>query len=205
MSITTFAELKTAVSNYLKGRNDIDDRIDEFIALGEKRINRRLRVEEMMSTSTTASAATVTLPTDLLEIDSVVLQSDPKVVLESLEKRVAARDYPFTTTGKPVAYRVRDGSLLMYPSPQDTTNIVIEYFARPTALSTSNTTNTIFPLYADLFLYAAMVEAMVYLYDDQRLPVWKGLFDEGIEDANRAATRKRLRGVRLRPAYGAGE
>ena len=39
MAITTYAELKTAISNWLD-RTDLDDRIPEFIALAEARHRR---------------------------------------------------------------------------------------------------------------------------------------------------------------------
>lgn len=204
MSINTFSTLKTAVSNYLKGRNDINDRIDEFIALGELRVNRMLRVEEMISTATVASAATITLPTDFLEMDTAELQSDPKCWLLPLDKRSAQQAYPYSTQGRPEAYRIRNGSMIPYPVPQDTTNIEIEYYARPATLSTSQETNSIMPSHADILLYAAMAEAMLYIMEDQRVALWETRLRDAVEEANAAAKRERLRGARARPQYGAG-
>ena len=39
MAITTYAELKTAIANFL-ARSDLTDRIPEFIALAEARMSR---------------------------------------------------------------------------------------------------------------------------------------------------------------------
>ncbi|MDF1769836.1 hypothetical protein [Maricaulis sp.] len=204
MSISTWAELKTAVSNYLKGRNDLTDQIEDFIALGEKRLFRRLRAEEMMATATLTAAASISLPSDFLDADLVELQSDPKRILTPIEKRTASREFPQSTAGRPVSYRIRNGSMLLFPTPNETTDIELEYFAKPTALGSSNATNTVFPAFSDLYLYAALMEAAPYLYDDMRIGTWKALLDEGIQDANVQANRKRLRGAQMRPAYGAG-
>ena len=41
MAITTYAELKTAVANFL-ARSDLTDRIPEFISMAEARMGREL-------------------------------------------------------------------------------------------------------------------------------------------------------------------
>ena len=46
MAIGTFAELKTAIANWLD-RDDLTARVPEFIALSEARINRALDVRQM--------------------------------------------------------------------------------------------------------------------------------------------------------------
>ena len=69
MTISTYAELKTAIGTYM-GRSDLTDRADEFIDNLEAKITRRLRVGPMETTTTgtfTAAAATVSLPADFVE------------------------------------------------------------------------------------------------------------------------------------------
>ena len=46
MAIGTYAELQTAVANWLD-RGDLTDRIKEFISLAEARMNRVLRLQLM--------------------------------------------------------------------------------------------------------------------------------------------------------------
>ena len=48
MAISNYTELKTAVANWLD-RDDLTDRIPEFIALAESRFNRLLRIRAMES------------------------------------------------------------------------------------------------------------------------------------------------------------
>ena len=70
MAITTYAELKTAVANFL-ARSDLTDRIPEFISMAEARMGRELetRSQEKRATATlTGGDAFVSLPTDLRSV-----------------------------------------------------------------------------------------------------------------------------------------
>ena len=51
MAIGTYSELQTAVANWLD-RDDLTDRIPEFIALAEAKMNRVLRISLMENVST---------------------------------------------------------------------------------------------------------------------------------------------------------
>ena len=75
MAISTYSELKTAVSNWLN-RSDLDLRIPEFIDLAEAGFNRMLRTRDQMTRSTTtASTQYVTLPDDFLQARNVNITS----------------------------------------------------------------------------------------------------------------------------------
>ena len=52
MAIGTYAELQTAVANWLD-RGDLTERIKEFIGLAEARMNRVLRLQLMVNVDTT--------------------------------------------------------------------------------------------------------------------------------------------------------
>lgn len=203
MAIATYTDLTNRISGYLKGRTDLTDRIPEFITLAEKRINRKLRVEEMVSTATLTAAAEMTLPTDFLEADAVVYEQTPKVVLLPGSKRTAQRLYAYNDTGIPRMYRMRGASMLLHPTPQSAEDVTVEYYAEPDGLTSDNATNTIFPKYADVYLWAAMAEASLYLMDDVRAEQWDARAQAAMEEANKAAARRHARGARVSRAYGA--
>ena len=60
MALTTFAELKTAVANWLD-RSDLDDRIPEFIALAETRHRRDFKIRRMETRVTASTIADLSL------------------------------------------------------------------------------------------------------------------------------------------------
>ena len=85
MSIGTYAELQTAVANWLD-RGDLTDRIQEFIDLTEARMNRVLRLQLMVNVDTTTlggAAALVAgtrdyaLPSGYLQMIDFTLTTDP--------------------------------------------------------------------------------------------------------------------------------
>lgn len=204
MALATYSDLQTSISNYLKGRDDITSQIQDFITLAEIRLARELRVPEMISTTTLTASASITLPTDFLEAELVELQTNPTRLLEPMTGRQAAREYTTSTSGRPCTYTIKSGAMVPHPGPDDSYDIVLDYYARPASLSDAQTTNSIFPTYADLYLYASLLEAAPYLLDDERIPVWATALANGIEAANTEAREKRARHIRARPAYGAG-
>ena len=60
MAINTYATLQTAVANWLD-RSDLTDRIPEFIALAEARMNRNLRLALMLNVDQTTLGGASTL------------------------------------------------------------------------------------------------------------------------------------------------
>ena len=60
MAIGTYAELQTAVANWLD-RGDLTERVKEFIDLAEARMNRVLRLQLMVSIDTTTLGGAATL------------------------------------------------------------------------------------------------------------------------------------------------
>src|SRR3954469_10493969 len=82
MAITTYAELQTAITNWLD-RTDLSSRIPEFIALYESKVNRRLRVrQQITSTTLTPSSGSASLPSDFLEWKRVTWAGSTKQELE---------------------------------------------------------------------------------------------------------------------------
>ena len=79
MAIGTYAELKTAVANWLD-RDDLTDRIPEFISLAEARMNRVLRIRLMegkYTASTVAGQRNYALPTGYIQMRNFQVNTSP--------------------------------------------------------------------------------------------------------------------------------
>ena len=85
MSITNYTNLKTTLAAYLN-REDLTAYLGDFITLAESRMNRELRVREMVeintSTDTVAGTQSYDLPTGYLEALTVIYQNDPFTTLK---------------------------------------------------------------------------------------------------------------------------
>lgn len=184
MAITTFDELKTAAANWL-GRSDLTDRIPEFVALAEGRMNRTIfaRAQEARATATlTADDAYTALPTDLRTIRAVQLNTTPTTVLRFMPPSQLERTYPSTTTGKPLAYAVIGGEIKWAPTPDTGYTAEILYTQGIPALSASQTNNTYLIRSPDAYLYGTLVEAHRYLMDPAQANNFDQLFGRAMSE-----------------------
>jgi hypothetical protein len=161
MSITTYSELKTALTNWTH-RPDSDDRLSEFITLAEARINRGLRVRQMEEEfpSTAISSYLVTRPTDAVAFKALWSDTNrtPAVEQKSLEFVMS-----HSSDGAiPQYYAWKTDSLRFNTSSGTVAGV---YYQAIPALSASAPTNWLLTLAPDLYLKAAMTEAYQYALD----------------------------------------
>ncbi len=186
MAITTYAELQTAVANWLN-RTDLTDRIPEFIDLAEADINARFSHREIESTSTLTGSVgshTITLPTGyrsplnmwLLWAGSAGTQELRAVIREAL--RIT------TVNSIPQAWCV-DGSTIYFDCPVSSASDYSFLFRwqGAVALSDSTTTNLILTNYPNVYLFGALKEAAPYLRDPDALSMWEAKYEDAISKA----------------------
>lgn len=206
MSISTYSELKTAVENWLD-RDDLSDRIEEFITLAETRLYRRLMprgFEERATTPMVAGQEYYALPTDFLYQRNVQINTNPLTVLKYMSPEQLDHEYPSTGTGLPKAYTIIGNEIQLKPVPDSANNLEIAYFQKLSALSDTNTTNWTLTNAPDLLLYGALIEAEAYLVNDPRIGIWKAAFDEGLQQLNNLDMRARYSGSHLEIRTGTG-
>jgi hypothetical protein len=186
MAITTYAELQTAVSNFL-ARSDVTDRIPEFISLAEARMSRELnsRSQEKRATAATISGDEfISLPTDLRKIRLVKLNLDPVVVLEYAAPKDYYETYASSGGGRPKYYTVIGSEIAVRPVPDSIYTLELIYGEDIDSLSDSNTTNTILSRHPDVYLYGSLSAAYLYLMDETRAAQYDGLFGRAIAEIN---------------------
>lgn len=199
MAITTYSDLQSTIANYL-ARSDLTAQIPDFIRLAETRLRRDLRVRQMMNaatTSTTGGDATVALPSDFLEVRDLVLLTNPVTPLNYISPSVFSRNARVTESGRPLDYTILATEFKFAPVPDSAYTIEILYYAAPTFLSSTNSSNVFLANVPDLLLYASLVEAESYLMNDPRLPVWANMYDRGLAAVNTSDEAAQYSGVPL--------
>jgi hypothetical protein len=195
MTISTYAELKTGIANWL-ARSDLTGRDDEFIDNVEAKFNRRLRLrtQESVATGTfTAEDPAVALPLNFLEMRSFTFDvSDHPLTLEfaTLEQNEALE---WSSPGIPKYYTFANGGIRLFPAPDQAYTYTIRHYSKIPALSASATSNYIIANFPDAYLYGSLIEACAFIGDDPRLPMWKHGFEEVMEEIKRADARERFR------------
>jgi hypothetical protein len=209
VSIDTFAKLQSEILDTLN-RTDLAADVTEYspgtiegsviraISKAERRIVRRLKTREFETSSSfsmVAGVETISIPADLAMFKAVILTTSPRVVLVQKDLTSLINDYPSTATGQPVTYAPFGSSLYLRPIPDSARATTIFYYAIPTPLSTTNTSNTILTKYPDLLLYGALIEVTAHVENDTRIQLWKGMFDESVKDITDDNTLNRWSGV----------
>jgi hypothetical protein len=154
MTIATYDNLKSAIGNWTH-RSESDDRVAEFIALAEAKINRRLRVRQMETAlaATTLSSALITRPTDLVAFKALWSTTDgtPAVEQKSLEFVLGN-----SSDGSIPQFYAWDRDYLRFNT--DSGEVQGVYYASVPALTTSNTTNWLLTAHPDLYLMTSLAE-----------------------------------------------
>lgn len=183
MAINTKAALRSAVASFLS-RTDLNSQIDTFIELAGARLSDELRVPDMETSVTATLAADWTaLPSDfravrMFEVDGKTLEYRTPWQLQRL---VIAKATPRT----PV-YTVQDLQYRLYPVATGTSVTLLYYAALP-ELSSDSSTNWLLTRRPDVYLYATLAQARMYLHDDARVLAAQAFVDRYIVEANRAA------------------
>jgi len=181
----TYSTLTTAIQNYTEvGTGVLSSTItDQFIDNSELRIQREIPIDadrkEMLG-NLTASKDNVYAPAGTLFVRGLQVYTSTSVATGTyswLEKKDISflREYDAaeTTTGTPKYYAMSGGAegsgatssgrITIVPTPSSAFMYKIHYNARPTGLSSANTTTYLSLNFGNGLLYACLVEAFSYL------------------------------------------
>jgi len=214
MAINTYATLQTAVANWLD-RSDLTDRIPEFIALAEARMNRTLRLAIMLNVDqTTLGGATTlvagtrdySLPSGYLQMVDFHLRTDPITPLSYITPENMNRMWAGSELGIPEAYTIFSDNasgtpikkVKLGPSPAGAYDYSIMFYKKIDALSSSNTTEQMLTNNPDVYLYGALLEAEPFLMNDQRVQLWATAFQESLSALQEQDNKDRHSGSAMR-------
>jgi hypothetical protein len=198
MTIATYSELVTELEAYLN-RTDYTARIPTFIALTEARLNRLLDDPEMEVRSTaTGTGQYTTLPSDFKRM--VGVSTGNNYPLEQVSaSQITSLDQ--TLTGDPRKYAIADGAITFAPI-NSAANIAMLYIRRIPPLTAGAPSNWLLTLAPDLYLYGCLLQAHMYGWFDERIPLFKAAFDEALDEMRVDAANRRWGSAPLSPRLG---
>jgi len=191
MALTTYAELKTSIGDWLN-RSDLTSVIPDFISLAEAQVERTLRTRQMIVRANASFDAQYgAVPSDFLEAKSLKLTStNPQSPLSFLSiDALDAEMTKHTASGKPKYFGVVGGQLRIVPTPDATYTTELTYYAKLTKLSTSVASNWLLASSPDIYLYGSLLQAAPYLQDDARIQTWATLYERALNDLQTADDR----------------
>ena len=194
MAITTYAELQTAVGNWLDHAL-FTARIPEFITLFESTANLRLRVRQQETTASPAvTSGQAPLPTDYLSWRRVAASGDQIIELGYVHPSYLIAAHPtFPESGTPRDFSIQGGNILVAPFGSET--LIFQYFAKIPALSDSATTNWLLTAHPDLYLFGSLVESEMFGVNDDRAALWKARTDTIFDEIEKLSNKTRGAGA----------
>jgi hypothetical protein len=199
MSFATYSDLKTSIAGYL-ARSDLTSQIPDFITFAENRLRRELRIRQMLksvTTSTVSGDSTVELPADFIEIRDFVVLTNPIQPLSYSSPSALSNDPRASEVGVPKSYTILANEFLLSPPPDGIYTLRMLYFAAPAYLSSSNASNVFLNIAPDALLYASLIEAEPYLYNDARINTWGTMYDRAIASLAKSDEQGQYSGVPL--------
>ena len=132
MAITTYAELQTAIGDWLN-RADLDQKIPDFIRLAESTLNDVLRSADMVtqSTSIAITSGRATLPADALEIVYAQVASSEDEPLEQVtpQQLTMLRRTRTRNAANPRFYAIIGRDIVVTPTPASG-SLDLDYYQR---------------------------------------------------------------------------
>jgi len=194
MALDTYANLKLEIADWLN-RSDLTTQIDTFIDLAEARMNREIRVRDMLSRTTLSISSQFTsLPSDFIAMRNINLDTSPLTVLQYVTPeymdRIRRNKYSYSSTsitGMPVWYTIKGSEIEVVPNPDSAKTANITYYAKIPALTTEADTNWVLTNHPELYLTGTLVAASAFLVEDNRIPLWESGYQKGVEDLHRAS------------------
>ena len=200
MAISNYTELKTAVANWLD-RDDLTDRIPEFIALAEARFNRVLRLRSMETketASTVAGQRNLALPASYIQMRNFQVNTSPLTTLSYVTPEIYDRLWGGSTGGTPKFYTILANEVSFGPIPGSVMEVEMLFYKKFDNLSGSVATNWLITNAPDIYLYGSMLEAEPFIMNDERVQLWATALERGVSDLQEQDNKDRHSGSALR-------
>lgn len=202
MAITTYAELKSAVADWLN-RDDLTGTIDNFISLAEAQFNRSIRHRKMVVRSdATLDTPYFAVPGNWLQTIRFQLSTNPVTPLLFVTPEQALEESQvYSAAQQPLFYTMIGEQFQVVPAPDTSYDAELLYYAKIPSLSTTTTTNWLLSESPDLYLYGALIQSAPYLKEDERLATWAGLYQKLFDDMMLADERARIGSSKLKSRF----
>jgi len=202
MALSNYTELKASIADFLN-RDDLTSVIPDFITLAEAQINRDVRhwkMEVRSSGQQDAGDEYMQIPSNWVETIRLHLTGTGTSVVNLISRDAMAdkRQANEDTSGTPIFYTHADSQFQLYPTPSAETDFELLYYAKTTALSSSNSDNWLLLEAPDVYLYGALLHSAPYLAEDQRVAVWAQMYSAAVARLNEASESAKFSGSGLK-------
>lgn len=174
MAIATYANLKDQIYRYLiRSTSDLvvtTEQVGNYIALAEAELSRTLKIRMLQETATLTLVPNqnyLTLPDDYRATLDLNFDSRPPEISYCPPKELRRKFQGYT--GRPYEYTIIGSRIYFGPTPTAAETLTLDYYTKIEALSDTNTSNDLLTEYPDVYLYAALKQALINIGDQEKL------------------------------------
>lgn len=185
---TTYAKLIADLDAYT-GRSSSTSanwttaRKEQFIENAEAMLKRDLHIREMeTSTTLTANSLETALPADFRELRAISIEDEQFPSVTYLPPAQVRDSSAYFRGMNPTYWSIEGANLLLIPQPSTNVTVNITYSAGLDALTSSNASNVLSLRYPDVYLYAALFQAFLFIGDSARASEHLELYNSAIRD-----------------------
>lgn len=165
----TYATLRADIADFLH-RDNLTARIPMFVRYATAAFNRELRVTWMESRRVRQLVGEYTqVPSDFLELIGVVRNDGAE--LKYLARPQFQSAVSMGSNLSPQIYTIEDRQIRVYPAPSADAPVTVAmlYFAAIPDLANNDDTNWLLDRAPDLYLLGALMQARMFMHDDERM------------------------------------
>ncbi|WP_397586799.1 hypothetical protein [Sphingobium fuliginis] len=196
-TIGNYDDLVAMVGNWLD-RDDLNDRIPEFVSLLEARLNRLLRTAMQETPATWAiTGEEYALPDDFRKMRRLYPAGQPNRPFSEISSSQLS-DWAYS--GFAQVYAIEGRTLRFSPAPTADAPLTVQavYWRRIPPLGSFQPTNWILDEHPDIYVWGALHQAATYIRDPDAIDTCKAYLDEAIAELQ-SASRKDAWGGPLAP------
>lgn len=203
----TYTQFKDFIKRtvWRDGDTVLDSDLDNLINMAHAKLNRELRVNNMVTVTTDSiEAETLAVPTDFLELRSMMATSLAYQLTYITPHEMQTQRLKTQSAMAPF-YSIA-GSNFLFAGPMsasDAEPLQIIYYAEVPDYAVADA-SWLETDYLDVYTYAVLSEAGMYLREDARLPTWTNLYSMARDSANNAEIARKYAGSPLQPALPSG-
>lgn len=190
MAITSYSELKTAVSDWT-GRSDLTAKLSDFVAMAESKLADRMILKDYESEESltlTTDQNYVALPSGYISPIAfwLIVDGERVPLVKTLPELL-----PYDTDSTEPEFWAIDGENIRFDCPAGEAYSAKFRMLKTYNLSDTNTSNYLLERRPDIYLAACMVEAYRYTRNDKELLKWSDELDKAIMRFTSAENRSR--------------
>lgn len=189
--ITSYSTLQTAVADYL-ARDDLTTFVPNFIQAWEvdfyrepKNFGRWMEV----ALDDTIASDVIAVPADYLGLKFSYVSGAPSSRLDRVSMNQMHGRYPRGIAPDLPVWITREASNFIFGPPPDADyTIHLVYWGKPTAIrdaATDASSHFLITDCPDLCLFGSLMQAVPFIKDDSRIPIWTGMLNQALASYRR--------------------